>query len=320
MFKKSLLAIAMFPVAAMADANITVPMELEYNNLYSAESNADEKANLFATIEPEITVGITEQLSFFGQIALEEINESENSDDRYLEDHGFYINEFKLQYDTEQFGGFIGKTGINFGTGFDAPGIFTSGFAGDYEITEQIAVGGYFNTGSISISAGVFHGDSNLDKRYIESVERSGSPDNKFASYAIAVDSEFKALTIHAAYADFDNGDNTDNTDAWVFGLGHSSEIGATELTPMLEIATDKDDINYLTAAIEVASGPISGVVGFSSTDDADDKTRQLEIAGGYALQNGLELGMAFAQKRSGNGDKTNIIGLIAAYELSYDL
>jgi len=138
------------PLEATADAAVESPsvvviegtMELEFDKVWSNHASARFQ-DAFVTVEPEVTISITDTFRLFTGLVLEPVLDPVQGERRLFGDEGLYVKDL---YAEAEFGPAllqIGKITPTFGWANDeAPGIFGSDFASDYELTEKLGING----------------------------------------------------------------------------------------------------------------------------------------------------------------------------------
>lgn len=336
---------------AMADGSypqisIVIPIEIQNDYAYESDDPTAELNDTFATIEPEITVQFSEQISVVAGLVFEPVQDA--VDDRFFDDEGIYFEQLFVQYEGDGFGIIAGKFNPVFGVAWDkAPGIYGVDFAEDYELAERVGFGanvtlGGEAAGEHTLSAATFFADTSfLSQSTItgrgETRGGSGGPSNTedLSSFSLSLDSEsVPALggigyTLGVAHQAAGEGDTDDET-AYVVGAFTSFEL-SEDLTfePLIEwvhldhAGASIADTDYLTLSGALLHGPwnLSASYTGRSTDpntagtpDVDDTLYQLSA--GYEFENGFtaDLGYRFAEEAAID---THVIGVLFTYELS---
>ena len=116
-----------------------------------------------------MAIRLTPRLLLVLEPVLESLSEgaASASNDRNFGDLGLSVETFFLTYNAEEHGLFVGKFNPLFGRAWDlAAGLYGSDFAEDYEITERLGIGGYFDLspslGINRLSASMFLADTTL--------------------------------------------------------------------------------------------------------------------------------------------------------------
>lgn len=222
--------------------------------------NDDDTDNneITTTIEPVVTLQLTPELSIGAGLTLESVRDPEPNEDRVFEDHGLYVADLTLAYETDSFSVYGGKFGANFGTAWDAaPGLYGTDFAEDYELAERIGLGGSVTLGdevfgAHTLSASAFFVDTTVlsrsaftDRGRVNKTDGGPANTEGLNSVALALDGEgmqvLPGLRYHLGVArqkvDRVNDDNGDPKAASVI----DDEIGfvagvAYEFTPMEDV------------------------------------------------------------------------------------
>jgi hypothetical protein len=177
--------------------------KLENSWTYRSDDGDSELNDLYLTIEPSFSFGLTERISLEAGLVLEPVFDPRPAESRYLTDEGLFAEQLFLQYATGRWGVRAGKINPHFGIAWDAaPGIYGVDFAEDYEITERIGVGGFLRLGNDRaglhrLTADVFFLDTSFLSRSALNdrgrVKRSdGGPSNTgdLRSFALTLESE----------------------------------------------------------------------------------------------------------------------------------
>ncbi len=158
------------------DASIVI--EVQNDNTYKSQDDDAELNDLFTTTEPEVTFHFNRYVSLLVHGVLEPVKDPGPRDDRFFEDHGFYLQDIILQFDADRVFGFGGKFTPNFGLAWDiAPGVYGTDFAEDYEFSENIGFGGGFAYASDSVGTHTVSAHTALQPaRFSKTTVSSASP------------------------------------------------------------------------------------------------------------------------------------------------
>ena len=108
---------------------------------YRSGDGQRKRNDTFTKTEAGLELGLSEELSVRTRLKLEPVKAPDG--DRFLGDHGLWLDELAVQYETDAFSVFAGKFHPRFSFGYDkAPYIYGRDFVEDYELTEKIGVGG----------------------------------------------------------------------------------------------------------------------------------------------------------------------------------
>lgn len=278
--------------AASAFPAVSGEVAVELHGDRTEAEDGVDSAEAAVVIEPTLTLALTPELSLRAGLTLETVRDGDPGQDRAFDDHGLYVGELVVAYDTDRFGVFAGKFTPNFGIAWDAaPGLYGTDLAEDYQLSERIGFGGKvaFGTGAAgrhAISASAFMADvsglsdSALTRRG-RTATSDGGPSNTGtpSSFAVALDGgEIPAapgLRYHLGWAhqgvdrvNDDNGDpkpadRIDDEDGVALGLEYAFAV-APELTvtPIVEWVRvfdfggdDGIGRDYLTGGVGVGWG-----------------------------------------------------------------
>ncbi len=341
-------AIIPFPVTANDDrpyprVDASISIEVQNDNTYTSQDDAAELNDLYTTTEPEITFNFNRYLSLLIHGVLEPVEDPGPREDRYFEDHGFYLEEIVLQYDADWVFGFGGKFAPNFGLAWDtAPGVYGSDFAEDYEFSENIGFGGglvYASeaVGAHTVAASTFFqdysilSDSAITRRGQTRVSDGGVGNTgDFSSFAVSLDGAempfAPGFAYHTAFIlrGKGRGDAEDEKGVVVSG-SYTVEMQGFTVTPLVEYAHffDADGVNdqergFLTTAVSVEWQNWNLALSRTSRDtdrpnagDIDDALYQ--VSAGYSFDFGLsaDLGWKIAEE---GGVESQTIGVLLTY------
>jgi hypothetical protein len=316
--------------------------ELQNDATVASENTENERNVLFATIEPLITVHFTPELSFTAHAVLEPVRDPDPGEDSYLDGHGLYLEELRLDYQSRQFSLIGGKFTPNFGKAWDlAPGIYGTDFAEDYELTERIGFGGGASfesrsMGEHTLSANLFFLDTSaMSDAVITSRPRNrrsdGGPSNTESPKSVAIASD-GALPIgidyHLAFVNQAKGEgDTADERGVAIALSREFRTDTVGLTPLAEYAhfwnadaVSGQSRNFLTLALGMTWQNWSTAVVYARRDSdlvgSPDKNDSLfQISAGYEFPFGLTLDLGWAAVVEDNVT-SHTIGTLLAYNL----
>jgi len=305
----------------------SLAVELQADATTQSDDSGEELTDVRQKTEAGLTLSLPHGFSLGGLAVFESVRDARPNEDRYFDDNGLYIQELFLEWQGGRFGVKAGKFGQNFGTAWDsASGIWGTDFAEDYEIAEQIGFGGSMSGdagffGKAAISASTFFSDrtilaeSAFAGRGAVSLA-DGGPGNTdgFQSFAVALDTEAKDFSIHAAWLHRGSGEAGKVAEnGAVLGVRGKAALGNIEIAPLLEIAhlTDREGTPgdtglYVTVATEFSWRDFS--LALSHTDrrlnSVDDALYQ--VSAGYGLPFGFSVQAGYrAQRVSGIDSET---------------
>lgn len=330
---------------------VVIPIEIQDDFAFDSDDPAAELNDLYATIEPEVSLHFNSAISLVAGFVFEPVQDPGPREDRVFEDQGLFAEQVFLSYAGDGFGLQAGKFNPAFGMAWDrAPGLYGTDFAEDYELTERVGLGGSIewgneNRGLHTLSVATFFADTTfLSESIFQDRGRtrigSGGVSNTedFSSVAVSLDSEAVAglggmgYTLGFVHQQGGRGDPEDET-GFVAGLFKSVELsnGAT-LEPVLEWAHFENaggaqlDRDYVTLGAGWANGPwnaaLSATGRFSDSNAAgvasDDDTL-VQLSGGYGFSNGVTLDIGYRFSEEANLE-THMVGALLAYELGFTL
>ncbi len=330
---------------------ISGSLSFEFQNdfAFSSDDRSEEFNTLFAKIEPAFTLTLTDRLSLNAGLVLQPVREpAVRGDDRFFDDEGLFVEVLTLDYEDGPMHLFGGKMHVNSGNAWDVtPGVFGTDLAEEYEMAENIALGGAFSGdfaegGKHTVGAqGFFLDTSGLAEsaftRRRKPRRADGGPGNTgdFSSFSIALDGgDYPALPgfrYHAAYVHQanDTAGAKNETRVAVNGAYELALLGAVTPQPFVEYVRvdDADGIageerNYLTAALGFAYGDCNAAISgtFKETDVANGSAtqeEQLQVSIGYVFPIGIGLDVAYKRARNAGVD-TDVFGTLLSYSLEF--
>lgn len=345
-----LMPLAINPQSARADDGKSYPrveasisIEVQNDATYKSQDEDAELNDLFTTTEPEVTFHFNRQLSLLIHGVLEPVRDPAPGDDRVFEDHGFYLEEIKLEYDADWIFGFGGKFAPNFGLAWDtAPGVYGTDFAEDYEFAENIGFGGGFAyssdaVGTHGVSASTFFqdysilSDSAITSRGHTRVSDGGVGNTgDFSSFAVSIDGAEMPIApgfaYHAAFIQRGNGKgDAEDEKGLVFSGSYAVDLQGVTVTPLVEYAHffDADGVKdqergFLTTALQLEWRNWNLALSRTSRDtnrpnagNIDDILYQ--VSAGYSFDLGLtaDVGWKIAEEE---GVEAQTIGFLLTY------
>lgn len=343
-------ALCAIAAASTARADETYPMvvgevsiEVENDLTFQSDDPDAELNDLFATIEPGFGVYATPELSLWAGLVLEPVLDPDPGQDRVFDDHGLYVETLSLGYETDRFLVYGGKINPPFGIAWDiAPGVFGTDFAGDYELTERIGLGGgvRFATekvGEHTLSASTFFLDTTFlsesaftDRGRTRRADGGVSNTEDLSSFTVALDgggiAALPDVGYHIALSRQEAGiaDPHDEFGIAIALYGSFEVSDETVIEPIIEhVRQDHDeggehDVTYLTIGSAVLHGPWNVAVSWSRRDTEIDGADNVEdtlfqISAGYAFDFGLSLDVGYKTVEEAEVD-SETFGVLLAY------
>lgn len=351
----SAMGAACLPVSAMANDDVTVsfavPIEVQYDNTYSATDPDAEGSDLYTTIEPELVIGLPHGFSVEAGVTFEPLRDRDPREHRAFKSHGAYVNTLQLVWESDPVTLNAGKFTPSFA--FDeAPGMFGDTFMGEYELVERVGFGGAValpieGVADIAVTASLFTRDrSVLGEAAFTSRERLEFSDGTVGNTeglengAVAVDispAAIPGLLVRGSYLHQGKGEgDTADQDAW--GLGATYEIEVAEgvvVSPLVDWVHSSDTIGFtdgvstpgarsdtVTAGVQVAVGPYFGTLthGMRSIKDPAAPTQRdrfTQVSAGYEFDFGLGLEAGWVRVKEAN-ETSSTVGVLATYGLEF--
>ena len=100
--------------------------ELENDWAYKSDDRANQYNDLYATIEPSVTIRLAPSWSIFAHGVLEPVTDPDQFENRVFGDHGLYLEDLYLEYASGPFDVRAGKLNAGFGIAWDKASQVTS--------------------------------------------------------------------------------------------------------------------------------------------------------------------------------------------------
>ena len=336
------------PESAMAGE---ISIEFWSDTVLSADSDESEFTNTYATIEPAFSVALTPRLALNVGLLFEEVDpedggSGEPGDDRFIEDHGLYVQQLFFEWSGDVWSARAGKLNPAFGVAWDiAPGLYGVDFAGDYELTDQWGAGvtipfGGDEEGSVSLSIDAFMADtSGLSSCVITKCVRTRRADGGAGntsgpeSFSVTLGADalpalgglgFQAGLLRRAGGEGDPEDEL----GFALAVAHAVELDGASVEWMFEAARlnsfegGTDDVTYFTTGLTYLHGPwnvaVAGAMRSTAPEEGADVDDTLfQLSAGYAFESGLsiDVGWRYAEEED---ETTRTLGTLIAYGFEF--
>lgn len=333
------LALATTPV--LADPYVEGSLELELGADFGVASDdpGNEITDLFATGALAAKFGLNEHFAFNLGLTFEAVDDPLPFQDRYFGDMGLYVDTLNVEVEYEGFGLVAGKFGPGFGTAWDVtPGIYSTDFAEDYELAEQIGFGiawtldagdaGKHRFGANAFFADTtFLSDSAFTRRGRNSTALGGVGNTgRLDNVSLTVDgSEIAALpgfTYHIGFRHLSAGiTETADENGFVFGIAREVELAnGMTLGANAELAwfdnaagVSNDTALYATAGVSLKQGPWHGelagtIRNLRYAGLGTDRDHIVQASAGYEFDNGIDISAGYAHVREA-AVTTHVVG-----------
>lgn len=348
-------------LAAPAAAQETYPvlsgevsMELQHDWVAQSDDPTAEGHDTYTTIEPVFTLAVTEAFRIEAGLTLEPVRDRDPNEDRFLDDHGLYVDTLQAVYEADGFFVNAGKFTAPFGLAHDAvPGLFGDTFSGDYELTERLGVGAGVeivvpDTVTLDVAAALFRMDTTalsgsvFTDRGERHTDDGGSGNTEglenvsltlaARDFAVAPGLMLQASVLRQGEGQGD----ADETYAWALGAAYETELsGGLVVTPMIEVAQAEDALGiaeaaytsgasqtYWTAGVGFEYGAWSAAIagGIRESDEpgvADVTDDFLQLSAGYAFENGIGIEAGWATGEDGGVD-SDTLSAVVSYGLEF--
>ena len=333
--------------------------EVQGDWAFAADQSSLRANDLTLSVEPTMAIRLTPRLLLVLEPVLESLSEgaASASNDRNFGDLGLSVETLFLTYNADERGLFVGKFNPLFGRAWDlAAGLYGSDFAEDYEITERLGIGGYFDLspslGVNRLSASMFLADTTLLSETAFNnrgrfTRRLGGPSNtgELSSFAATIEGPLAArgstvgslaLNYHAglAYHRGSERDPEDEIELVLASYGSLSITSDTSLDILIELVHQSGalarnrDRRYLTTSAALIRVPwtLSAVYTRRSNKPhtksvlgpaSNDHLAQLSLAYGFGRGVAIEAGYRYSQV--GNTDQ-HTLGVLLSYEFDFSV
>ncbi len=343
--------VALAATAPAAEWTATIPVELEWDSTYETDAG-DGYSDLYATIEPDITVTFSDFWSLGVGLTLEPVTDVLTGEDRFLSDHGLYVRDLFLQLNFDHSTWRIGKFTPRFSVAYDeAPGVYNDTFNADIELGERFGVEAAVplsdgETNQITLTGAVFFRDTTFlsdsaltargDLDYTD-----GGPGNTEAlenlSVAVDVANAFgtEGLNLHGAILHQAAGFlDADDQFAFVIAGTYAREYeSGFGFSTIAEWAHSEDAWGFgdaagfsggsqevVTVGLGLSQGPWNGAVTWSWRDNdfgfgAFDENA-LQFSAGYTFDFGLDVAIAHQSYDDEFGFEEETFGIYLGYAI----
>lgn len=327
-----------------------VAIEVQNDNAFKSDDPGNKRNDLFTKVEPEATLHLVPGLSLFTKGVLERVRDARAGEDRFFEDHGFYIEDLWLSYEKDWSAVKGGKFTPNFGVAWDrAPGIYGDEFASaGYEFTERIGIEGRATfgdeaSGKHSLAVGAFFLDtsvlahSTLRGRGTRALADGGvSNTGDLSSFAVSMDGKeiggTPGLAYHIAFIrqkEGRDGRKPENGFAAALYREKIELLPELSLAPLVEFVRfsnfgglDGQSRRFITASGEflwrnwnLALSATSRRTHTAGSPGVDDYL--LQVSAGYAFDIGLKADLGWRQTNEAD-IQTNTIGARLSYNYEF--
>ena len=305
-------------------------IEIQNDTVVDSNDSAGKISDTYLTIETAVSMALGASSSLNLALTFEPMTDPYR--DRFFEDEGLYAEELFLSHDLGGAELMLGKFNPAFGVAwYEAPGIYGTDFAEDYQLTEQVggAVLIPFNIGASenAISVAVFNADrtilsKSLGRRRDQNSLLAGGVGNTDApeSIAIAMNGQIGATSYNFGVQSLAKGEgDTHDQRGAVLGVAHMFDPGRP-VSVMAELAYFPDfggtalAARYGTFGVAAPFGPVTvaGVYGWRKLD-GERADHLATLTGEIELAPNLIGSLGYRYGREGP-DRTHAIGTLISY------
>lgn len=295
-------------------------IELGYESVYDSDAAANEVNDPYLFIELNGEFAVSDSVSFFGGLTLEEMTGPSNG----VRDLGMYFHELGMRFNAGAATFSIGKFHPQFGAAWDeTAGFFGGTIAEDYELVEKIGGAVDYDMGQNGVlSFALFYADDTVlsesafhnrgrNTTAAGGAGNTGQLDNASLQWV----NEYGDTRVLAGlrYQSAGIGNVSDETGA-VVGLGHSFGSGFDfygEVAAFDGYEGTSDDATYVTMNLAYTLGQATTLSGTYVHRDLDSRgvLEGVSVGVEYEFQNNMTIGAALATNDD-NGVRDNIFGV----------
>jgi hypothetical protein len=333
-----------------------ISAEFYLDTVFDADNPDAKGQDAYNTTEIKAEAHFSEWVSIFTGLVLEPVKDRQPGDDRYFEDHGLYVEQLygKLSFNSVQV--LAGKFNPAFGRAWDdAPGIYGTDMAVDYELTERVGAGFSVRKdstafGTAKLQASAFHADKSFlaDSAFTSRadayrVDGGLSDTGNLDSFAISLEGkklpDFPGISYNLGYAhQAGSGADLDDQNGFVFGLQAERKYNGAEFKLIVEAAYfdyagdlyDSGDPDlfveaawYLTLGLETKIDKYHAAAAYTMRDaelfnesDFDDYQYQVSAGIDFAPGWSLDIGYKFLRAQ---GEESYTLGLMLIKVIEFD-
>lgn len=331
-----------------------VSMELQHDWVSDSDDPDAEGHDTYTTIEPVFHLAFSERFLIEAGLTLEPVHDRDPDDDRFLDDHGLYVDTLQAIYEGDGFSVNGGKFTAPFGLAHDiVPGVFGDTFSEGYELTERLGVGGSVelpvqDAVTFDVTAALFRMDTTFlsrsaftDRDQLDTDDGGSGNTDGLENVTLTVTARDIAavpgLTIQGSVLRQGEGEgDDDDTFGWVIGAAYEVELdNGVTVAPMIEYARAEDAIgineaaaiddasqDILTAGLSLGYGPwnaalVGGTRSSEEPGSSDVDDDFFQISAGYAFENGISIDTGWMTMEE-DGVDSDTFSAVIAYGLEF--
>lgn len=298
-------------------------VEIGVDSTVRADDPDAELTDAYISAEVAFEAAITDRITAFGGLTLESVTDAQ--DDRAFEDMGLYVSELGLRFAFAETLVSVGKISPVFAAAWDeAPGLYGTSLAEDYELSEMIGVNVDTPVGTSggTLSFAAFYADDTAlsdsigNKRGRNSVGAGGVGNTgKLNNIAVQYTQEFSDTTawIGARYLSAGVGDKSDETGI-VAGASHDFGNGFNmigEVAHFDDAGGAQGNATYATLGGAYALDDWTVSASATLVDTPDNTDNMIALGIDRAVTEIIEVNFGVARFDVG-GEKSTAVGLAA--------
>ena len=322
-------------------------LEVQGDATVASDDPTAEIKDLFTKTEPAIRLALSPEWSVNALGVLQPIRDPGPDDDRVFEDHGLFVEELHVDYETDLLAVSVGKLTPNFGKAWDtAPGVYGTDVAEGYELAERIGLAaavtlGDDRLGRHTLGASVFFLDTVLNHSLIDSRGTLGRADGGAAnterpnSYGFSMEGNIPplgGLGYHLAFVDQAKGrGGAEDELGFAANLHGAFDLGGgLGLAPLVEFVhfanagtVEDQERTFITAVAELTYEGWSlsvydteRITDVPTAGTENDEDSHFTVSAGYAFDFGLGVNLGWKHTNAARIE-SETVGFLLTYEIS---
>lgn len=344
-------AVLTLPIAALATDEVpakpfspyiegSLSLELENDHFFRSDDPDNEFNELYFIGELAIAIHFLPFMLLNVGTTTEPVLDPLPGTDRYLGDHGLYLDTLNLEAHFGEASLTGGKFAPGFGTAWDVtPGIYGTALAEDYELSEMLGFGLAYGLlglaiGDVTLGANIFTVDTTVlsesaftNRGRTTLADGGAANTGRLDNFSFTIDGEeiaaLPGFAWHLGYRYLSPGEgDVAAENGFVAGVNQTIALqNEVELVLNGEVAylvnalATADDALYLTGGLQVIRGPWHGELAgtlrqtdFSAGGAQNDGF--IQVSAGYLWANGIDFSIGYAYTHDG-GVNTQTFGAL---------
>jgi len=327
-------------------------IQLQNDWIYDSRERANERNDLYTTLEAVLGVAFSEEISLETGLVFEPVDDPDPGEDRYFGDEGLFVEQLFFEYHRDRFSIQAGKLNPAFGIAwYLAPGVYGPDLAEDYELTEAWGLqfklegvseytgrlmwtGASFSADATVLSESVFNPRYyDVERKYDHNRVRLGGPGNtgNLDSFSTTLTGDeipgFPGLLWNVGFSHLENDDPgmKDQRSVSAGALYQFEVTGGIVGNVLVEgvhqdhaDGVDGDDRRYITASGSVSMRGWNVAASYTQRQldaglEPNVGDELYQLSAGYAFASGISVDLAYLHIEQ-DDIPSNGIGLLVSY------